>query len=42
MTAFAGQVMIVQLLMRSPVFLSAHSSYSPAITIEPSSIMATA
>jgi hypothetical protein len=33
MSALVGHVMMVQLLTRSPVFLSVHSSHKPAITI---------
>jgi hypothetical protein len=42
MTALAGQVMMVQLLIRSPVFLSFYSSHRPAITMRLSSARATA
>jgi hypothetical protein len=42
MTALGGQVMMVQLLTRSPVLLSLHSSHKPAITMWFSFAVATA
>ena len=40
-SAFAGRVIMAQLLMRSPVFLSVRSSHKPAITMWLSSAIPT-